>query len=262
MVARYQAGASVREISQTEGISISAVRRQLRLHGQTFGVLSRLLRQTGDQSQTVQTMAAQVAERFHSGTCVHRIAADMQISYYAVRRMLDTAGVSHHRLRDSIDDHSATERQRIARMYQAGNTIKQIADQTGIRPGILKRILAGQGVTLRPGGFTKIVLTPQQSTQIIRLYQAGLHMKEVAEKLNLTARAVSKHLTQSGLNSGQSRGPRAQALPAAQQKRILQLHQTGLSIRQIALQSGATEYYVERTIRENPTPPTSPKRKK
>ena len=262
MVARYQAGASVDEICQAEGISESAVRRQLGLHGQTFGVLSRLLRQRGGKGQTVKTMAAQVAKRFQSGTSVHRIAADMQISYYAVRRMLDTAGLSHHRIRDSIDDHSATERKRIARMYQSGKTLNQITDQTGIGRGIVRRILAGQGVTMRPGRFAKTVLTPQQGTHVIRLNQAGLTVERVSDKLKLSATAVSRYLKQHGIDPRQRCGRKSKGLPAAQQKHMLRLHQTGLAMRQIARQTGVTEHYVQRTIRENTPPSKSPKRKK
>lgn len=263
IVARYQAGASVREICQAEGVSFSFAWKQLHLNGQSFGILNRMLRQIGQKGQTIETLAAQVADRFRSGTPVKRIAAEMQVTRYAVRRLLETAGVRRFRLYDSIHDYSASDRKRIARLFQSGAAVSQITAQTGAKQQMIKRILKEQGVPMRPSGRYSPPTTPQQVTQAVRLYQSGMTTQQIADKLRRSVAVIRRLLKENGFDLISRRGLKRKELPATTRKLILRLHREGVPMRQIAKQVSVTEYYVVRTIREDAaTRQTRPKRKK
>jgi IS30 family transposase len=263
IVARYQAGASVREICQAEGISNSFVRKQLKRHGQSFGVLNRMLRQFGEKGQTIESFAAQVADRFHSGTTVDRLATEMQVTDYAVRRLLAAVGVQRFRLRDSIHDYSASDRKRISRLFKSGASVNEITAQTGVKRQLIIRILKEQGVPMRPPGPFCPPPTPQEVTQAVRLYERGLTAHQVAAKLQRSFSVICRLLKENGFDLRSRRGIKRKEIPATTRKLILRLHREGVPMRHIAPQVSVTEYYVVRTVREDAaTRQTRPKRKK
>lgn len=250
ILARYQSGERLRAICRDEGFNEKNVRRRLRPYGLVGKPLARALLLIGDKDLTVETLAARLVDRFRSGTSVKQIAAETQISCHSVVRLLETAGVQL-RFKDSVNNYSASDRERITRLYQSGCTVIEIAARTGGKPYAIRRILLDEGIAMRSHKFTSQPLTSTKGAKAVRLYQLYRNVKQVAQQLKCTSYKITRHLKQQGIDLRHNSGRKRQELSAAQRKAILRLHGEGRRVSQISRELSVSVFFVTRTVHED-----------
>lgn len=89
----------------------------------------------------------------------------------------------------------------IVEMYEAGYPMKSIGDSIGVSLEFISRRLKWQGVRIRARGERPRGRNIPLRQKIVELYNEGLIVREVAEKVNLHPTTVSYHLHKSGIDN-------------------------------------------------------------
>lgn len=82
----------------------------------------------------------------------------------------------------------------IVSRYNAGDNTPVLAEDYGIAKSALLQLLRREGVTLR-----KQSITPREAKQAARLYESGLSIVEVVERIGYSYTAVRESLHRSGV---------------------------------------------------------------
>lgn len=75
----------------------------------------------------------------------------------------------------------------VVALYRAGVAMQTIVDQTGIGRTTIRTILLAEGVPRRPSGHPRLAVS---SEAVASLYESGLTMAEVADRLHITRGAA------------------------------------------------------------------------
>jgi transposase-like protein len=96
-------------------------------------------------------LVAELARRYQRGTSIAGLVRLTGIDRRAIRRLLETAGISLPE-RPSRPENL---RESLVRDYQAGASIRTLADEYGCSYGIARRLLLDAGIALRPRALTE-----------------------------------------------------------------------------------------------------------
>jgi DNA-binding transcriptional ArsR family regulator len=91
---------------------------------------------------------------------------------------------------------TAAELNRLVAGYRRGATVYELADQFGIRRATVAEHLKRHGVTMRYQSSTQADVD-----DMVRLYQAGLSLVAVGERLDFAARTVLRHIQLRGVQT-------------------------------------------------------------
>jgi DNA-binding NarL/FixJ family response regulator len=140
------------------------------------------------------------------------------------------------------------------RLYEQGWSNAQIAEQFGVTPFYISRLLHRMGVRRTRGSPSRV---PRE--EVIRLHHDRLSPREIAAQVGLTEMRVYQVLQEEELTP--HRLPSAREIEAVRQReQVLELHHQGLSALDIIQQAGASQGFVYRVLREEGLRPNRPAR--
>lgn len=92
----------------------------------------------------------ELAAAYRSGATVEELAARHGCSVTTVRDVLEAQGVERRARgpRSPLDGREAE----VAAAYEAGGTVRELVDRFGANQRTVRKVLAEQGVTMRPPG--------------------------------------------------------------------------------------------------------------
>lgn len=139
----------------------------------------------------------------------------------------------------------------VVELYRRGHSLETIAARLRRSPGWVSRRLRENNVAIRQPGITSATPTDL----IVALYQQGLSAASVGERVNLSQTAVTKRLTQAGVNRSRAEAnrlrapamsPRNKKIDIAQAK---QMRAEGRTQDEIAVAFGVTQSAVSHALR-------------
>ena len=196
--ARYEAGASCRQLAEEFGIAPGTVQQRLRARGTR-------MRTTGLLPVTLKVSDAELRQAYADGATFQQLADRYRVSTALIWRRIHftpTAQTSADQTGDTDTGAGADSgeggvrrpvrggsrqwlpTQRIAEAYTAGEGINGLAQRFGCSPSGIRAALSRAGVTMRPsGGVTRDV----SSAEIVRLRDVErLGWPDISARTHLT----------------------------------------------------------------------------
>lgn len=90
---------------------------------------------------------------------------------------------------------------RIVEGYKAGKTVYELADEHRINPVTVSEVLKREGVKLR-----RQPPTDDQIRQMTHLYESGVSLKKVGDRLGFNATTIHSNLRKAGVKNRDSNG--------------------------------------------------------
>jgi len=104
------------------------------------------------------------------------------------------------------------DQKEVCRLYQEGETLRSIAEQTGLPyKNLVYRILELNGIPIQnrlPGNRGKVLNDPKFRKKITELYESGMKCDDIAEEMGINQPDVFKYLNRFGVKL--NRQPNAQ----------------------------------------------------
>lgn len=145
-------------------------------------------------------------------------------------------------------DFSLEQREQMARLYDGGLTIAQIARRFSVSSMAIKRVFREDGIKIRLGGFR--VLLPSQERQIPGLDLRGVKIADIATMFGCSTEPIKRVLREAGHLPRHTRGGYAAITPEIADK-IIRLHRSGLSRNAICKAVGVWPYALIQFFRES-----------
>lgn len=191
VVRLYDTGLSLRQVARQLGVS-------------TKYVYTRLIR-AGHERRPARTPEKQVdvteiVRLYDSGLSIADVADRLGVSTGLVRDRLRTAGQvtrpggAHRREFDTV-----AARQ----LYESGLTLKQVAAMLGVADATVRARFRETGVPVRPHGehlgrIGRARRLDVDVTEVVRLYDSGLPMAEIADRLGVSGQTIRARLAEMG----------------------------------------------------------------
>ena len=193
----------------------------------------------GDDFKPPSVAAEEVAALYATGVGLERVAAKAGVSRKKAKRMLRDQQVT---LRGSAEATRHPEQSRkisdqtVARRYRAGATLESLAIAAGSNAPVIRRILADQGVALRP----KLAQLNIPEERVAALYRDGSSLAKIAVLAGCSRDVIRRILRRDGVAIRMAtelniqRGVKPQITVEAMQAR----YEAGSSLSQIATVAG------------------------
>lgn len=233
---RYHAGQGIAEIAASVGGTEWQVRTVLlklgvKLRGRAGN--------RGDDVNPPPVPADRVAELYAAGWGLERVAAEAGISRKKAKRMLRDRQVP---LRGRAEAMRQPAQRRelsdpvVARRYRAGATLDALALAAGSTVPVIRRILADQGVPLRPKQAQLSI--PEE--QIASLYREGISLETIASLAGCSQDPIRRILRHAGvtIRSAQELNIQRGAKPRLAAEAMQARYEAGSSLAQIAAVAG------------------------
>lgn len=224
---RYRAGATVDGLATDFSVSNTTIRAHLRAAGVPIRP-----RGFGTEPEVVDRMIALYTE----GHTLDRVAELTHASPTGVASALRRRGVKTRRPGGSrpgtqgLALQPELERQ-VVELYERGRSMRQIAEQLPLSSTAVRGVLVRHGVPIRPPYITYTVVqrVPDEWLRnVVELYESGLTVEQVAERIGRTYNTAHHHLQRAGVL-------RTHALPEHVREEIIRLRKAeGLIYREIA----------------------------
>ncbi|KAF0179614.1 MAG: hypothetical protein FD161_1231 [Limisphaerales bacterium] len=230
---RYRAGQGIAEIAASVGGTAWQVRTVLlklgvKLRGRAGN--------RGDEFKPPAVPAEEVAKLYAGGLGLEPVAARAGVSRKKVRRLLREQRMPVRGRAEAMRQPAQARRisdRVVARRYRAGATLDALAIAAGSTVPVIRRILADQGVALRP----KLVPLRLSEEQIASRYRAGSSLAQLAAEAGCSSLYPTRRiLRRAGVpfrgrtDLNVQRGARPQLPEEAMQAR----YESGSSLSQIA----------------------------
>jgi len=230
---RYRAGQGIAEIAASVGETAWQVRTVLlKLGVQLRGRAGN----RDDELKPPLVPAEEVAKLYAEGLGLEPVAARAGVSRKKVRRLLREQRVPVRGRAEAMRQPAQARRisdRAVARRYRAGATLDALAIAAGSTVPVIRRILADQGVALRP----KLVPMRLSEEQIASRYRAGSSLAQLAAEAGCSSLyPIRRILQRAGVpfrgktDLNVQRGARPQLTEEAMQVR----YEAGSSLSQIA----------------------------
>ena len=232
----YRAGHAIKEVAAAMGCTAWQVRTVLlklgvKLRGRAGN--------RGDDFRPPPMPAETVAALYAAGAGLERVAAKAGVSRKKAKRMLRDQQVPL-RGRAEATRHPEQSRnisdQTVVRRYRAGATLESLAIAAGSNAPVIRRILADQGVALRP--MLAQLNIPEE--RIASLYRDGSSLGNIAALAGCSRAVIRRILRRDGvairnaIELNIQRGVKPRITVEAMQAR----YETGSSLSQIAAAAG------------------------
>ncbi|XPP26038.1 MAG: helix-turn-helix domain-containing protein [Leucobacter sp.] len=109
----------------------------------------------------------------------------------ATTPVAESPGFKEHRLGDRLGPDVVDE---IVRRYEAGESARQLAQEHGVAPSALLRLMRERNMIVR-----KRVVEWAETKELAQLYEAGATMVELEEQFGLSHGAVHRALRRAGV---------------------------------------------------------------
>ena len=179
------------------GRSRAAIAREFGCDIQTIGEVLKHLN-TGKRFSKYGNFSAKeckkVVRMYEGGDNLADIAALYNCSCAPIRKILHKHGVVIRASGDPV--FSPDEAKRIVELYHGGQTQKQIAKNYNTSAETVRKILAGAGVEVRPGGH--FTIPPELYTEIKSVYECGATISDITTMLGCNRETVREILRRTG----------------------------------------------------------------
>lgn len=147
----------------------------------------------------------EICERYEAGESIRSLADCYGTSQYAVRKILAAHGVEVRGQgwpsKEPTSACSVAAAGAIARLYESGSSLREIADVVGCSHEQVRLVLEQYGVERRP--LVQRALEPgtEEFEEAVQLFEAGLSLVEVGERVGVSAKTVGKSLRAAGIDT-------------------------------------------------------------
>jgi transposase-like protein len=148
MCERYQAGASLTDLATEFGCSVAVASKVLSANG----VETRAVKRDSYRHEFTPEQEADLLARYQTGTTPAVLAREHGCSQQPVVRILRAAGVYEPGRSRVGARYTAEQKAELVRRYNAGESIHPLAEELGVKPGALHKVLLALGVTMRTKG--------------------------------------------------------------------------------------------------------------
>ena len=191
-----------------------------------------------------------VIEAYKSGMTIARIENLVPFERYTIFKILNQAEqagiITQRRGETKPPKESASDKAFVIEAYKSGKALKEIAEKSGLSISMVKHYVS---VGVKCGEIEEIRLDKNLMSKVIALYNDGLSVKEIAEKVNRKPNAIYQRLSRAekqGLVKKRSRETTEE-----KSERIAQLYEQGLTFKEICAETGLSSTPVLLYIRQN-----------
>ena len=212
------------------------------------------------KSEKIAERREKVARLYSEGKSAKKIAEELGVSYatiYQDIRLLREEGTlekSTRKKRATIG-RVAERRDRVARLYSEGKSVKEIVEELGVSYDVIYRdieTLAEEGKVEELTGRKKKEIS-ERRREVARLYSEGKTAKEIAAELEIsydTIRQDIKVLTEEGtLEKRDGKGRDIGGKIAERREKVARLYREGKLNKEIVEELGVSNFTVGRDIK-------------
>lgn len=142
----------------------------------------------------------------------------------------------------------------IVEAYRAGESTSSIAARYGVSYQTIRTRLHDWGITVRPAQQPKLKHVDAQKNDVIRLYESGYEVHQIANRLGVSHTSIWSRLKSWGIRI-QSR---QQRIADYQKSKIVELYSARHPISEISESLGIARHVIARKLREWSVPRVSP----
>lgn len=190
-----------------------------------------------------------MATMYAAGKTTSEIADKFGVSAANVYVRIKGAGVQIRKpgSQPTIPDDNAKLKKKLIDAYNSGDSIGLISENTGYSPAAVRHFLVRNQVTIRPTGRPSNKIDEKVTKKVVKLYQAGTGMPQIAESMGMSEYSVRQALIESSIPI-RRRGRRSEGIDAKIVRQVLKLSKSGMLLREIANETGLTIHYVRRCL--------------
>lgn len=195
IIAGYREGASIRALGRTHGVSEKAISNLLKRHGIQLRPPSR--------KPLIGTQRAEAVKLYGEGLSGPDVAARLVVSKQTVWRALREEGVIRpggpaNRLGGVSSQGEPTEMEKkVIADYQAGASLRQLAEKYGTNVNPVRDLLIRHGVERRPSSSyrrTSAEKIAANADQIAKRHRAGESIRSIAREFGIPESTLREHL--------------------------------------------------------------------
>jgi DNA-binding NarL/FixJ family response regulator len=228
----YDAGYTPDDTAKLTGLSYASVMRMLKTHYQD---------RTRPSRKPKELDAVKAA--WDSGLKAKQIADELGIPRAKVTNLLSVYYPERQdksRVLNDINDLSTDEKNNIIANWQNGSSVRELALKYDINDHAMSDYIVGvvgraaMDDRIASTGYKKDVLTQTDIENIVKLYQNGETLPDIARKYNVTGNNIRYHLMRKGVFvPARGNNTAINAEPALVQS-IVDMHLKGMSVNTIA----------------------------
>jgi len=197
---RYEVGENTDQLGAAFGVSRHTVTRILKRKGIKRRSISEV---RGGISPEVEI---EVCRRYQNGESAVAIAAGIGFNKSSILRCLKRNGISRRSNSEAHGGLDKTLEPLACSYYLSGLSCKEIGAKLGVSQTTIGKVLAHNGVALRPPKVTSLKLTAAQIQQILYLYEDGMPVTEVAKTVGCGEWSAWNQLKVAGVEIRGARG--------------------------------------------------------
>lgn len=188
----YKEGATYREVEDEIGCSGASLSRWL----DKAGVRGRQRYSEAEKQSAIDI--------YRDGGSLEDAANEIGCNPVTVSKWLEERGIEKRAPGSGYDNYKYTEeeRKRIVEMYDNGRTYREIQGEIGCSSSTIRRAIKDSDVELKGRG-TSPKFSPDEEQEILREYEAGATLADLAEKYDSNRVTISEVIKRQG---GETRG--------------------------------------------------------
>lgn len=201
-----------------------------------------------DRHRQPAAVVETIARLWSAGAGVPAIAGAAGVSPYIVQDRLRRAGVLGYRHRDQrrhVREVFEEQGARLIAAYEAGATIRSLADGAGISGSALRRYLAAQGVAIRRARGRARAVLAVRGPELLAAYERGGTLRAVAAEAGIGVPQLRAYLVEHGVAIRPRRG-RAWARLEVRASELVAAYEDGATLEILAAGAGVCETTVGR----------------
>ena len=200
---------------------------------------SRIMESTVEQQK-------EIVKLYDEGLSSLAIARMFGVSKPTILKVLKRQGRKRRGSGEALRSLTKEQEEGVVRLYDEGLSSPAIADRLSVSKDIIFRVLERKGKKRRSSGSYQRKLTEEQEEEIVQLYDGGIFSGAIAQKFGVSKPTILNALERQG-RKRMPAGGRCK-LNEEQQKEIVELYKSGLSLRPIALRFSVSAQIVARIL--------------
>jgi DNA-binding NarL/FixJ family response regulator len=195
----------------------------------------------------------EIIQLYQKAWPIEEISAKVQIARSTVIRVLNDNDIYEpvrNKKRPNPPLIPEKQHTRIILLYQQGLSVTKLAEEYGVVPGTIKRVLDLNNIKIRQPEYYNKKLSDKDAVKIIQLYKKGLPVSQVAKKFKVKSGAITRILKKNQVEL-RPQGYYQKKLNDNDEAEIIRLYRQGLTKAKIAEQFNISPPAVNQALKLN-----------
>lgn len=234
----HNSGLKIKEIAENIGVSVGTVNRYIKE-----------LKEEGKiQVIDKEKVEKRILELYNQGIEIKEIAKSLNMSIASInkytKKLRQKGMIQNRKLIKSIKIEKTQEK--ILELYNQGINVEKIATKLNLSSSTVYRTIR----KLNKEGRIQSINKKGRKKKTLELYNLGLETKEISKRLNVTVESINTYIKELREEGKIQQRERKNVAKEENKKKILELYNQGLYIKEIANEVYLAETTVNRYIKE------------